>query len=135
MIAAARAADEAAVVALWQRCGLTRPWNPPVADFRRALEEASSAVLVWRAGEAIAGSVMVGDDGHRGWIYYLAVSPEQRRHGIGRALMTAAEDWLRARGVAKLQLMVRDGNDAALRFHAALGLEVQQVAVLGKFLG
>jgi ribosomal protein S18 acetylase RimI-like enzyme len=123
------AQDREAVVALWEACGLTRPWNDPRADFDRALER--GAVLV--AG-ACAGTVMVGDDGHRGWIYYCAVDPAARGRGLGRALVAAAEDWLRARGCPKLQLMVRADNRAALGFYAALGLEVQDVALLGKRL-
>nr|WP_294813130.1 GNAT family acetyltransferase [uncultured Sphingomonas sp.] len=134
LIEAASADDKAAVVALWHACGLTRPWNDPKADFALAQGGAASTVLVARE-EGVAGSVMVGFDGHRGWVYYLAVSPEQRRTGLGRALMAAAEDWLRDRGAPKLQLMVREDNAAALDFYEALGLERQKVAVLGRFLG
>ena len=126
--------DKAAVVALWHACGLTRPWNDPEADFALAQVGAASTVLIARGAGAIEGSVMVGFDGHRGWVYYLAVSPDQRRTGLGRALMAAAEDWLRARGAPKLQLMVREDNAAALDFYEALGLERQKVAVLGRFL-
>ncbi|RDE05510.1 GNAT family acetyltransferase [Sphingomonas aracearum] len=129
MIRAAMPGDRAAVVALWQRCGLTRPWNDPFADFDRA--RAGGAVLMTADG---AGAVMVGDDGHRGWIYYLAVAAERRGEGIGRALMTAAEEWLRARGCPKVQLMVREDNATALGFYAALGLERQAVVTLGRFL-
>ncbi len=134
-IAEATAGDEAAVIALWEACGLTRPWNPPAADYRRAVAGDASAVLVLRQGSAIVGSVMVGDDGHRGWVYYLAVAPVRRRGGAGRALMAAAEAWLRARGAPKLQLMVRDSNDAARGFYEALGFDVQPVTVFGRFLG
>ncbi|WBH16322.1 GNAT family acetyltransferase [Sphingomonas radiodurans] len=134
MITPATLADEAAVVALWEACGLTRPWNPPERDFHRAVTGQASAILLLRDPDTIAGSVMVGEDGHRGWVYYLAVAPECRRGGHGRALMVAAEEWLRARGVAKLQLMVRDGNEDALGFYAALGFAPQPVAVLGRFL-
>ncbi len=77
---------------------------------------------------------MVGFDGHRGWVYYLAVSPDQRRTGLGRVLMAAAEDWLRARGAPKLQLMVREDNAVALDFYESLGLERQKVVTLGRFL-
>ena len=122
------------MVALWHACGLTRPWNDPDADFARAVSGATSAVLVLREDARIVGSAMVGSDGHRGWIYYLAVTPERRRSGHGRALMVAAEAWLRARGVPKVQLMVRAGNEAALGFYAALGFEKQEVVTLGKFL-
>jgi ribosomal protein S18 acetylase RimI-like enzyme len=135
MIVAAGPGDAAAVIALWEACGLTRPWNPPAADFARAVAGPSSAVLVRRAGEAIAGSVMVGHDGHRGWVYYLAVAPNARRGGVGRALMAAAESWLRARDVPKIQLMVRQGNADATAFYAALGYAVQPVTVMGRMLG
>ncbi|TGX50235.1 GNAT family acetyltransferase [Sphingomonas gei] len=134
LIEAAAADDGEGVVELWNACGLTRPWNDPQADFALALGGASSAVLVARDGKSLAGSVMVGFDGHRGWVYYLAVAPDSRRAGLGRALMAAAEDWLRARGAPKLQLMVREDNDAALGFYAALGLERQKVVTLGRFL-
>lgn len=133
LIEQATAADEAAVIALWHACGLTRPWNAPDADFRRALA-GPSAVLVDRRDGTIAGSVMVGEDGHRGWIYYLAVAPDRQRGGVGRALMAAAEDWLRRRGCPKIQFMVRHGNDGAHGFYAALGYAPQGVTVLGRFL-
>lgn len=134
MIEPALAGDGPAVVALWHACGLTRPWNDPDADFALALRGAESTVLVARCGGTPVGSVMTGFDGHRGWVYYLAVAPDRRRGGLGRALMAAAEAWLRERGAPKLQLMVREDNDAALGFYEALGLERQKVAVLGRFL-
>lgn len=133
-IAEAVAGDHEAVVGLWRASGLTRPWNDPDADFARALENSASAVLVARSGGALAGAAMVGFDGHRGWVYYLAVAPDRRGSGLGKALMAAAEQWLRARGAPKLQLMVRADNDAALGFYAALGLERQDVVTLGRFL-
>lgn len=131
---AAAGADAEAVVALWRACGLTRPWNDPRADFDRALAGPASTVLVTRAEGMPVATVMVGHDGHRGWVYYLAVDPAARRAGHGRAMMAAAEGWLRARRIPKLQLMVREGNDAALAFYAAVGLERQAVVTLGRFL-
>lgn len=127
-------ADAGAVTALWAACGLTRPWNDPLLDFRRAIEGPASVVLILRDGDALVASVMVGHDGHRGWVYYLAVAPNRRGEGLGRAMMDAAEAWLRNRRVPKLQLMVRAGNTVALGFYEALGLERQDVVVLGKFL-
>jgi ribosomal protein S18 acetylase RimI-like enzyme len=132
--AEAVAGDADAVIALWEACGLTRPWNDPALDFRRAIEGPTSAVLVLRGGDALAGSVMVGCDGHRGWIYYLAVAPARRREGLGRELMEAAEAWLREHGAPKLQLMVRTTNAEALGFYEALGMERQDVVTLGRFL-
>jgi ribosomal protein S18 acetylase RimI-like enzyme len=133
VIGEATTGDAEAVTALWRDCGLTRPWNDPHKDFALALASDASVVLVARAGEALAGSVMAGFDGHRGWVYYLAVAPAHRRAGLGRALMAAAEAWLEARGAPKVQLMVREDNDAAIGFYQALGLERQKVVTLGRF--
>jgi ribosomal protein S18 acetylase RimI-like enzyme len=134
VIAPASLADGEAVVAFWQACGLTRPWNDPHRDFVQALATPTSTIFIARDDAALIGSVMVGFDGHRGWVYYVAVAPERRRAGLGRALMAAAEQWLRERDAPKIQLMVRDANDAAIGFYQALGLERQSVVVLGRFL-
>ena len=130
----ATAADAGAVIALWEACGLTRPWNDPALDFHRALDGDTSTILLLRDGDRLAASVMAGFDGHRGWVYYLAVAPHHRRQGLGRVMMAAAEAWLRAKGAPKLQLMVRGSNDEALGFYEALGLERQDVVTLGRFL-
>ena len=114
-------ADIPAVVALWTACGLTRPWNDPEADIALARGGGASDVLVMREAGAIIGAVMVGHDGHRGAVYYLAVSPDRQREDFGRALMQAACDWLKARGVGKLNLMVRPENDRVAGFYDALG--------------
>jgi len=127
-------ADREAVVALWIRCGLTRPWNDPHGDLAQAMATMDATVLVGRRDGALVASVMVGFDGHRGWIYYLAVEPSLQRQGLGRAMMDAAQQWLRGRGAPKLQLMVREDNAPALDFYARLGLERQAVVVLGKRL-
>jgi len=126
--------DTDAVVALWQRCDLTRPWNDPVADIEHSRRATDSIVLVGRDAGSIIASVMVGFDGHRGWVYYLAVDPHAQRRGLGRVMMMAAETWLRERSVPKLQLMVRDTNVNALGFYESLGLERQPVVTLGKRL-
>lgn len=121
-------------VALWHACGLTRPWNDPDADLRRAVDGPTSAVLAALEGADLLGTVMVGCDGHRGWVYYLAVDPQCRRAGTGRALMAAAEQWLRDRAVPKLNLMVRGTNRDVVAFYEALGYADDDVVVLGKFL-
>jgi len=125
--------DERAVVALWEATGLTRPWNDPAADLRAALETPTSTVLGARRPDgSLVGTVMVGYDGHRGWVYYLAVDEAQRGTGLGRALMVAAEAWLVSQGAPKVQLMVRTTNTAVLGFYAALGYTDQSCVVLGR---
>lgn len=124
------AADAAA---LWQACGLTRPWNDPYADFSRAVEGQSSAVLgMYDVGGTLVGTAMVGVDGHRGWVYYVAAAPDRRGEGIGRALMKAAEDWIIDRGMPKVHVMVRRSNTAVAGFYDALGYEEQDTMVLGR---
>ncbi|MCP3459812.1 MULTISPECIES: GNAT family acetyltransferase [unclassified Bradyrhizobium] len=127
-------ADVETVVALWQRCGLTRPWNDPHADIALARREANSTVLIGRNGDAIAASAMVGHDGHRGWIYYVAVDPDCRKRGYGSSIMAAAEDWLRQAGIAKLQLLVRRENKQAGAFYTSLGFEESTSVMFAKWL-
>lgn len=128
------APDRQAAVRLWGDAGLTRPWNDPVADFDRALAGAQSAILGLFDDGTLAGTVMVGDDGHRGWVYYLAVDVMHRRCGAGGALIAAAENWTLLHGVAKVNLMVRHPNQAALGFYANLGYDDDDVAVLSRRL-
>ncbi|MFG1226215.1 GNAT family acetyltransferase [Xanthobacter wiegelii] len=119
-------ADTEALAALWERAGLTRPWNDPHADIALARRGPHSTILVARdggrtEGEGILGSAMVGHDGHRGWVYYLAVEPDLQGRGLGRALLRAVEDWLRARAIPKLMLLVRPDNEKVRGFYASEG--------------
>jgi ribosomal protein S18 acetylase RimI-like enzyme len=127
-------ADIADVIALWRACDLTRPWNDPAADIALARRGPNSAILIGRDGDAMIASALVGHDGHRGWVYYVAVDPARRGKGFGRAIMNAAEDWLRARGIEKLQLMVRGDNTRVQAFYGSLGYLEQQRVLFAKWL-
>ena len=127
-------ADIAEVIALWQRCGLTRPWNDPAADIALARKGPNAAVLAGRNEGGIVASVLVGHDGHRGWVYYVAVDPQCRHQGYGRIVMDAAEDWLRRHGIEKLQLMVRPDNSQVQTFYQSLGYLEQARVVYAKWL-
>lgn len=126
--------DISAVVALWQDCGLTRPWNDPAADIALARRGDNSEVLIGRAGDAIVATAMVGHEGHRGWVYYVAVDPAYRQQGFGRAIMDAAEHWLRQRDILKMQLLVRSENTKVQAFYETLGYGVQERIVYAKWL-
>ena len=136
------AADRDAVVALWHAAGNYRPWNDPDGDIRLCLDTASSALFVGLEGGPgddleggrLIATTMAGSDGHRGWVYYVAVAPEHQGGGVGRAMMRHAEDWLRGQGVRKLELMVREGNESVLAFYERLGYEHQKVVTLGRWL-
>ena len=127
-------ADVAVIIALWERCGLTRPWNDPAADIAQARREPNATVLVGRDGTALVASAMVGHDGHRGWVYYVAVDPDHRQRGYGRAIMEAAEGWLRSHGIAKLQLMVRPDNSKVQAFYESIGYDEQPRVIYAKWL-
>jgi len=122
------------VIALWQRCGSTRPWNDPAADIALARKETNSTVLLGRQDGALVASVLVGHDGHRGWVYYVTVDPDHRFKGYGRAIMDAAEAWLRAKGIEKMQLMVRGDNTKVHAFYRSLGYFEQERVVFAKWL-
>jgi ribosomal protein S18 acetylase RimI-like enzyme len=124
-----------AAVALWEECGLTRPWNDPWADLDRALAGPASTVLAAVDDDgALRGTTMLGHDGHRAWVYYVAVAPGARGTGLGRELMQAAEAWAHDWGIPKLMLMVRADNSAARGFYERLGYLVEDTAVLGRRL-
>ena len=127
-------ADVDDTVALWTEAGLARPWNDAAGDFLRAVDGAGSAVLGLRADGELVGSAMVGHDGHRGWVYYLAVAESARGRGLGKELMGAAEAWLVERGLPKIQFMVRTDNTAVLDFYDHLGYAKQDCLVLGRRL-
>ncbi len=127
-------ADEGAVVALWERCGLTRPWNDPRKDIRRKLAVRPDLFLVGVEAGAVVATAMAGYDGHRGWVYYLGVDPAHQRKGYGRAIMAEVERRLRAEGCPKINLQVRTANAAVIEFYRRLGYAADDVASLGKRL-
>lgn len=128
------AEDCDAVVDLWHEAGLTRPWNDPTNDFDRALIGATSTLLGAFDAAELSATVMVGHDGHRGWVYYLAVKSTRRRAGLGRRMMYEAERWLRAQGVVKVNVMIRHGNADVLGFYDRLGYSDDEVTVRARWL-
>lgn len=129
-----RASDEAAVIALWRACDLLRPWNDPRRDIRRKLCVQPELFLVGVLGDAIVAAVMAGYDGHRGWMNYLAVDPEHRGQGLGRALVGEVEHLLAQLGCPKVNIQVRADNARAVGFYRRLGYAVDEVVSLGRRL-
>jgi len=126
--------DREGLISLWSVCDLLRPWNDPDRDIDRKLDTDPEGLLVLETDGVVIGSVMVGYDGHRGWVNYLAVHPAHRARGVGRLLMAAAEDRLTASGCPKVNLLVRTSNSAALGFYQRLGYVLDDVVSLGKRL-
>jgi ribosomal protein S18 acetylase RimI-like enzyme len=141
-----RTEDTDAVVALWESCGLVRPWNDPRRDIARKLTVQPELFLVAEpgtgaddtgtddTGAGIVAAGMAGFDGHRGWVNYLAVLPELQGSGLGRALMAEFERLLTDLGCPKVNLQVRAGNEQVLGFYASLGYADDQTVSLGKRL-
>ncbi len=122
------------IIELWHACGLTRPHNDPRRDIEKARAKPASEVLVGLDNGKVVASVMVGHDGHRGVVYYVSADPDVQGKGIGRQIMAAAEDWLKAQGVWKLNLMIRADNTAVRSFYERLGYEVEERTVMAKWL-
>jgi ribosomal protein S18 acetylase RimI-like enzyme len=133
-IRAFRPEDEPAVVSLWERCGLLRPWNDPRKDIARKLRDGADLFLVGVVGSEVVATAMAGYEGHRGWVNYLAVAPERRRTGLGRRIMEEAERRLRAVGCPKVNLQIRTDNRHAMDFYRALGYVEDEVVSMGKRL-
>jgi ribosomal protein S18 acetylase RimI-like enzyme len=134
VIRAYRSGDQATVISLWSRCGLVRPTNDPQKDILRKSKVRPDLFLVGTVEEVVVASVMVGYEGHRGWINYLAVDPAHQKRGFGRAMMQAAETLLRAEGCPKINLQVRTTNAEVLAFYRAIGFLPDDVMSLGKRL-
>ncbi len=126
--------DSEAVVQLWKDCGLVVPWNDPHRDIQRKLTMQPDLFLVGCSDGQIVASVMIGYDGHRGWINYLAVAPSHRRQGIGRSMMQEAETRLRAMGCPKINLQVRESNKDVIEFYHHIGFKQDPMISLGKRL-
>jgi Acetyltransferases len=127
--------DMSEVVGLWRSCNLTRLWNDPDKDITRKLRVNPEWFLVAALGEKIVASIMIGYEGHRGWINYLAVAIPFRRHGIGTRLMQEAETILRSVGCAKINLQIRVGSEEELTgFYMGLGFRRDEVVCYGKRL-
>src|SRR5262245_8717586 len=126
--------DEDEIVTLWDRCGLLRPWNDPRKDIARKIKAQPDLFLVGLIDGRLVASVMVGYEGHRGWVNYLAVAPEVRREGRGRKMMDEAERRLRERGCPKVSLQIRRGNSDVAAFYERLGYKEDEVVSMGKRL-
>ena len=126
--------DESAVIALWQACDLVRSWNDPQKDIQRKLAVDPELFLVGALDGRLIATVMIGYEGHRGWINYLAVHPEHRRCGHARKIMAAGENLLSSLGCPKINLQVRTTNRSVLEFYQALGYAADDVVSLGKRL-
>jgi ribosomal protein S18 acetylase RimI-like enzyme len=128
--------DRAALIALWQECGLVVPWNDPDRDIDRklAVDRAGLLVAIDDGHDQLVGSVMAGYDGHRGWVNYLAVVPTHQRRGLGRSLMDAAEDHLLGRGCPKINLQIRSTNPDVVVFYESLGFTHDPMLSMGKRL-
>jgi ribosomal protein S18 acetylase RimI-like enzyme len=109
------------VTEVWANSGVARPWNDPATDIEFARRGPHSTILVGISAGHVVATAMVCEDGHRGWVYYVATIPEQQRTGLERQIMAAAEAWLTNRGVWKVQLLIRDGNENVKRFYERLG--------------
>ncbi len=129
-----RTDDTDQVVALWQECELTRPWNDPYLDIERKLAAQPELFIVGAHNGAVAATAMGGYDGHRGWVYYLAVAPAHRRSGFGRRMMAEIERRLEELGCPKVNLLLRADNQDASGFYDALGYTADASVSYGKRL-
>jgi ribosomal protein S18 acetylase RimI-like enzyme len=126
--------DTEDVIELWSKCGLVAPQNSPEHDIERKLKVNPEWFLVGELDGGIIATCMVGYEGHRGWINYLAVSPKYRRQGFATRLMQEAESILKDAGCPKINLQIRSSNKDVIAFYAAIGFKMDDVFSMGKRL-
>jgi len=129
-----QASDEKDVIDLWVSCDLVVPWNNPKTDIERKLTQNPELFFVGEKDGKLLATCMAGYDGHRGWVYYLAVHSGHRKDGIATALMQHAEESLKAIGCPKIELMVRSKNKGVIGFYDSIGYKEEPVVVLSKRL-
>jgi ribosomal protein S18 acetylase RimI-like enzyme len=126
--------DQEQVIALWQACNLTRPWNDPMKDIAFAMQSPASTILIGKFEDKIIATAMVGHDGHRGAVYYFAVHPIFQKKNYGTDMMKQVETWFKLQGVWKINLLIREDNLAATGFYQAIGFEKNAVVSMGKLI-
>jgi ribosomal protein S18 acetylase RimI-like enzyme len=131
-IRACRDRDVAAVIDLWKSCELLRPFHDPAREIAFLRDVHNGELFLGFEDDRLAGSIMVGHDGHRAWMYRVAVDPQHRGRGHGRTLVGQAEAWAVARGLPKLQLLIREENAAVASFYAHLGYGAEQRRIMSK---
>ena len=126
--------DQNAVIKLWSECFLTRPWNKPELDIEHKLKVNPELFLVGLVNDKIVATAMGGYDGHRGWVYYLAVNPAYQRQGYGKQMMKVIEEMLHVMGCHKINLQIREDNVDVVKFYESIGYEVEERVSMGKRL-
>jgi ribosomal protein S18 acetylase RimI-like enzyme len=129
-----RSDDEPDVIDLWRQCGLIVPWNNPETDIQRKLSTSPDLFYVGLLDDELIASCMAGYDGHRGWIYFLAVKSDYQRKGFASMLIDHAESELIKLGCPKVELMVRKTNENVISFYQSAGYDIDPVMVLSKRL-
>lgn len=133
-IRTAKIQDTPAIIDLWTKTNLLRPWNNHERDIEQALATVTSTILIAEIENKLIGTIMAGYDGHRGKIYYLGIEPAYQGRNYGKELVKAAEEWLKAQGVPKIHLLTRKGNEAVQEFYQKIGYEISDVTVMEKLL-
>jgi ribosomal protein S18 acetylase RimI-like enzyme len=126
--------DRKDVVELWHKTGLYHPDNDPNKDIERKVADSPELFFVATENERVIGTVMVGYEGHRGWINYLGVLPEHQHKSVGKKLMNQAEKSLRRLGCAKINLQVRKTNLAVIHYYESIGYSIEDVISMEKRL-
>ncbi len=122
------------IIKIWEECNLTRPWNDPSDDIKNAILNPTSTILLLCNNDKTIGTVMVGYDGHRGWIYYLAVAKEFQKMGFGKTLVFEAEKWLKEKNIPKVNLMIRSSNGEVKQFYESCDYKISDVITMEKWL-
>ncbi|MFC1875103.1 GNAT family acetyltransferase [Chloroflexota bacterium] len=125
---------EKAVIKLWRKCDLLRPWNDAKKDIKRKLKVNPELFLIGTIEGNIIATVIGGYEGHRGWINYLAVDPVYQGRGIGKQIMEVVEGKIKRMGCPKINIQTRTDNQDAVKFYESVGYKLDKVVSMGKRL-
>jgi len=124
----------AQVIQLWCDTGLVAPQNDPDKDINRKIADSPQWFLLGIVDHQVVATAMAGYDGHRGWVNYLAVTPDRQKQGLALLLMAEIERLLLAEGCAKINLQIRETNQQVIAAYQAMGYTIDPVVSMGKRL-
>jgi len=124
--------DEDVVIELWKICNLIVPKNDPKLEINSKINFQPYLFFVGLLQKKLISTIMVGYEGHRGWINYLVVHPDYQRRGFGRQLMKYATNILSNMGCQKINIQVRESNRSVIQFYKKLGFTDDEVLSYGK---
>ncbi len=127
--------DQTSLIDLWNNVFPNpRAHNLPQRIIAEKCAVQAGLLLLAVQNDRVIGSIIAGYDGHRGWLNLVAVLPEYQRQGVGKQLVEYAFEKLSAAGCSKVNIQIREGNEAVITFYQRMGFAIEPRVSMGRFI-